>query len=29
MRIAVSNAGTTEADPDRSVAAVLRAVDLV
>ena len=29
MRIAVSNAATTEADVDRSVAAVLRAVDLV
>jgi glutamate/tyrosine decarboxylase-like PLP-dependent enzyme len=29
MRIAVSNATTTEADVDRSVAAVLRAVDLV
>jgi hypothetical protein len=29
MRIAVSNAATTDAGVDRSVAAVLRAVDLV
>jgi hypothetical protein len=29
MRIAVSNAATTEADVDRSVATVLRVVELV
>jgi glutamate/tyrosine decarboxylase-like PLP-dependent enzyme len=29
MRIAVSNAATTEADVDRSVAAVLRAVEVI